>query len=397
MTQLIELNLDSSATTTENFSTLRNWMVTNHDGSWMTKSRRQPILLKNLATNATYAALQQMEMGRGMFSDFQSTVTVGQKLTLDDVTYEVIAIFDQQSWSETTEWFNDIPLSTATSAYSATSHSPDRRGRSQIIEYCITLDHAQRKLAKYGFEERFDEFKEGYKKRLLAYLHANSRVMSPMITGPARFPVSSNRKKSDTSDKRLSELVDWEKTFFDRCRRNFNGSNIIKSSDSDAVQKLEAKIAAKEEAQAKMKSINKIIRKKGSKPEDIVEFGLTLKGAQELFKPDFAGRLGFASYSLTNNNAEIKRLKKRLVELKEKENAEETEKEIMPGLVLKECPDDYRIRLLFDDKPSQKTRDILKSNGFKWSYSNEAWQRHLNAAGKSAANRVIQTLTADAA
>ena len=35
------------------------------------------------------------------------------------------------------------------------------------------------------------------------------------------------------------------------------------------------------------------------------------------------------------------------------------------------------LRQQFDEKPDEKTRDELKSRGFKWSPKNSAWQRKL--------------------
>lgn len=37
-----------------------------------------------------------------------------------------------------------------------------------------------------------------------------------------------------------------------------------------------------------------------------------------------------------------------------------------------------RLQLIFEGKPSEETRSILKSNGFRWAPSNSAWQRLLN-------------------
>ena len=50
--------------------------------------------------------------------------------------------------------------------------------------------------------------------------------------------------------------------------------------------------------------------------------------------------------------------------------------------------DDMRLRLIFDGKPSDETRDKLKANGFKWSPKNTAWQRLLNNNAESALRRI---------
>lgn len=51
-----------------------------------------------------------------------------------------------------------------------------------------------------------------------------------------------------------------------------------------------------------------------------------------------------------------------------------------------------RIQLIFDDKPDEDTRTLLKSYGFRWSPSFGAWQRHLNANGVYATKTVLQKL-----
>ena len=40
------------------------------------------------------------------------------------------------------------------------------------------------------------------------------------------------------------------------------------------------------------------------------------------------------------------------------------------------------LQLIFDGKPSADIRDMLKSHAFKWSPSNEAWQRQLTNNAK---------------
>lgn len=59
---------------------------------------------------------------------------------------------------------------------------------------------------------------------------------------------------------------------------------------------------------------------------------------------------------------------------------------------IKENADMARIQLIFPDKPDDTTRRVLKANGFRWSPSQGAWQRHLNEAGRYAAQRVLKTI-----
>ncbi len=51
-----------------------------------------------------------------------------------------------------------------------------------------------------------------------------------------------------------------------------------------------------------------------------------------------------------------------------------------------------RVQFIFDGKPDEETRELLKANGFRWAPSQGAWQRQLTQAGKAAAERVKRAL-----
>ena len=53
-----------------------------------------------------------------------------------------------------------------------------------------------------------------------------------------------------------------------------------------------------------------------------------------------------------------------------------------------------RLQLFFDGIPEAEIRNILKSNGFKWSPSNKAWQRLLNDNARYSLTRIKKELTA---
>lgn len=178
---------------------------------------------------------------------------------------------------------------------------------------------------------------------------------------------------------------------YERRADSAENNTAIFSDDPEAVAKLKAKIASCEKLQEIMKKANVLIRKK-----DIA--GLTeLLGADKaarLQRPDFAGRIGFASFELTNNNANINRMKKRLAELealtvKQQQPAKEIE---INGATIRENADINRIQILFAGKPEEKIRAVLKSHGFRWSPREGAWQRHLNNAGIWAAKEAVKKI-----
>ncbi|MHC4621839.1 MAG: DUF3560 domain-containing protein [Planctomycetota bacterium] len=180
------------------------------------------------------------------------------------------------------------------------------------------------------------------------------------------------------------------------------GKGGISSDDPDALTKLRNKVAALEKKQEVMKAANQIIRRKPKNeptPEKIAalrtmfrEHGCTklLNRAEELFRPDFCGRIGFPAYALQNNNANIQRIRERIATLKDAPD-ENTEREAH-GCRIIENADENRIQLVFPGKPVEGIRAILKSEGFRWSRTNGAWQRHLNSAGRGAVERALQRI-----
>jgi hypothetical protein len=152
-------------------------------------------------------------------------------------------------------------------------------------------------------------------------------------------------------------------------------SNAISSDDPDAPDKLRERIAKLEADQAKMIAANKLVRKK-DRAGLVAMF--SEKIADELLQPDFAGRLGFAGYMLTNNSANIRRLKDRLAALERQAMAEPKPDIEGDGWRITEDREDNRLLVIFDAIPPREVRERLKSFGFKWSPSRSAWVRMLN-------------------
>lgn len=295
---------------------------------------------------------------------------------------------------------DDLSYQLAYNAHQGTSHVPDQRAKQEQQMYVNAMRNLYEEMAPLAKTEEqktilaaeMEQYKTRYLNKYKAALSARSRVMSAMITGPARFPTRSNQKKSDTADKRISEFLEWEKKARKAIRKAIKPEDgPIRTTDKNAGELLQKKLDSAIEAQEKMKAANKIIRSGKNVDARLVELGFSEKVAAEIQKPDFGGRVGFARYQLTNNNAEIKRLKARLADVaKIQEAAQSDQKEYsFDGGTVELDYDDGRLRLLFDEKPSEEVRTQLKSNGFRWSPKNGAWQRQLTDNAKAAATRLF--------
>ena len=95
----------------------------------------------------------------------------------------------------------------------------------------------------------------------------------------------------------------------------------------------------------------------------------------------------FQSFELSNNNAEIRRTRARIEELKRHEEKEYSGWTFDGGRV-EANKEANRLQIFFDGKPDEATREELKANGFRWAPSVGAWQRQLNSNAYRAAGYI---------
>lgn len=148
---------------------------------------------------------------------------------------------------------------------------------------------------------------------------------------------------------------------------------------SAELEKAKSNLEKAEKLQEIMKKANAIIRAGKDVTTKLVEAGLSQDQAEKIQQPDFAKRVGFPSFRLTNNNATIKRLKDRVNQLESKETASTAgeERYMFEGGSVEVNYTDDRVQILYDAIPTKEQRDQLKSNGWKWSPKNTAWQRKI--------------------
>ncbi|HHM8582838.1 TPA: DUF3560 domain-containing protein [Pseudomonas aeruginosa] len=176
------------------------------------------------------------------------------------------------------------------------------------------------------------------------------------------------------------------------------GTGGISSDDPDAIEKLRAELASMEAAQERMKAANKAIRTNKTAETQaaaLVALGFSEKQAAQLLEKDFCGRIGFPDYALTNNNGNMRRVKGRIAELEKRRQRADVER-TGQGFTYREDTEENRVMFVFDGKPDEATREILRSHGFRFSPSRDGkpWVRQLNNAGIWNGQRVFEALNA---
>jgi hypothetical protein len=309
-----------------------------------------------------------------------------------------------------------IPLGAAVRAFAGTSHSPEARGASVRRSYFRDVMalwqrferayHAAPADRQADFVAEFNSAAAHYAALTNSYLAAHSRVMSSMITGPARFPVESNRKKGESADRRAEEANEYLDKAAKRLTRVLRGA--VDQSLASELKNAQAKLAGREQTQELYKATNAALRKDDD--AQLAALGYQPDQIAALKKPDFAGRTGIPAYQLQNNNAEIRRLRDRVEEITRriadaeahaddadaqaaisaaKENGDAVEA-TGPRLVRNAALN--RLQVFFDGKPAAEIRAQLKSAGFKWAPSTGAWQRQLTDNAVRAAQEILDGL-----
>lgn len=295
---------------------------------------------------------------------------------------------------------NEAGARTANDLMSFRDYAPGSRTREYTEDVDEVYALAEEVRARGGdiAGDKADKLALRYAKNLGEYINRDIRIgcMCPsvMISGSGNFPVR-KKEKQVAAWERNHEYYLYCQQIRGKIQNLLHAREVIKSDDENAVEALEDKVQTLTDLQEHMKAVNKFYRKTGS-----------LEGC-ELLTPDQAEKLKadmerrtwdpspYPGFELQNNLANIKRCQGRLDELRRVKEKGTSEKDYGVCKIV-ENTDDMRVQILFDGKPDEATRSILKSNGFKWAPSKGAWQRNLNENGKFAARRVLKEMGVEA-
>ena len=163
----------------------------------------------------------------------------------------------------------------------------------------------------------------------------------------------------------------------------------ISASDPLAVEKLTEKLHNCKQLQETMKAVNAHWRKTGTcqGAPGITEAQAEKMDAKVRNTMVSWERQPFSSYDLTNNNAEIKRLKTRIAEITHNQEVGFSGWEFEGGRA-EANTDLNRLQLLFDERPEADKHSALRHAGFVYSHTNGAYQRQLNESAIYAAGRL---------
>ena len=185
------------------------------------------------------------------------------------------------------------------------------------IDEAVQIAERQKKRVDPMYHEKIDSLLDTYARKLAANMNKGyeiaGRVPSILIAGGSNFPTRKKEKQNAATDRNMQEYRDIQ-GLLDKIRSTGMGG--ISADDPQAVEKLQKKLAGLEKSQETMKAVNAYYRKHKTldgcphlPPEQLEKLKADMSSQWHL------GDKPFASWALSNNNAEIRRVKDRIKSL----------------------------------------------------------------------------------
>lgn len=324
----------------------------------------------------------------------QAGFTPEKEFFFADKPFSLQADTPEQAAPETKTIYYTINEGAARRANDMNSFSDYKPGSAtaeyrQMVDKAVEIGERQKKRVDPMYHEKIDSLVDTYARKLAENMNSSfsieARVPSILIAGGSNFPV---RKKEKQNAARDRNMEDWNEIqgLLDKIRSTGMGG--ISADDPQAIQKLEAKLEKLQAAQDTMKAVNAYYRKHKTLdgcPNLSAERIEAMKG--EMSSQWHIEDKPYPSWALSNNNAEIRRIKGRIAELTKKQETAYAGWEFDGGTV-EMNREDNRLQIFFEEKPDEQTRETLKESGFRWSPKAGAWQRQLNDNAIYAADRL---------
>lgn len=214
------------------------------------------------------------------------------------------------------------------------------------------------------YHEHIDNICDRYSVALADWINKQNSIIAscPSMLVAGYVPPNKKQKQVMREESHLKKYISVE----DIIDKINSIGNTINSSQDNAIELLRTKVEELKNRQEYMKEENKKAKKVGQP-------------------------LPFASYELSNNRQNLKSYEDRLKFLEAEKS--KTPSEITNDFyTVRENVEIMRLQFIFDSKPAEEVRELLKRYGFKWSPKNKAWQRVLTNNARFATELLIKKL-----
>ena len=259
----------------------------------------------------------------------------------------------------------------------------------RCVDEAVKIAECQKEKVDSLYHSKIDSLLNTYARKLAENINqrnaVDARVPSVMVAGSANFPVRKKEKQNAAGDRNMEE---WRRIRGILDKIKGTGTSGIRSDHPHALEQLEEKLHKLEQSQRFMKEVNAFYRKHQTLAGcPALEAGQKEKLEASMKQSWHPEGKPFPSYALANNNAEIRRIKSRIEELKYYAEAGFCGWKFAGGEAVANL-EANRLQLFFEEKPAPEQRAELKHQGFRWAPKAGVWQRQLNKQAICAAGRI---------
>ena len=263
----------------------------------------------------------------------------------------------------------------------------------RMVDKACDIAESQKRRVDSMYHDKIDALLDSYARRLADNINNSNRIGTMCPSIPFAGGIGSNfRKKERQPAAADPNMPEWNEIQCIPHKIRSVGTGGISGDDPNALNKLRAKLESLERLQNRMKAANSAIRMKDQAKGDakLSEMGYSPSDIKELRSTDFCGRIGYPAYQLSNNNANIRRIRERIEELEKRQESPAPDGWKFDGGEVVINTELNRLQIVLDDRPDADTKQALKSHGFRWAPSQGAWQRQLTDNAIHAAKAITR-------
>lgn len=273
------------------------------------------------------------------------------------------------------------------------SQNPELRGEDDITSYEKELHEDLMSIP----ENEREQYMANYKSHLSGLWASESRVANAFVTGPSNFNYRRNEKANRAFENKYKDFRQWrERTLKAVGKRK----EAMKSPEERTDEEWQGIGKRMEHTLATITGIDtgtergynrsllvsnlfgRIATYANNGNVGIVDRAVAMvrQWNGKVKKPVITERHKFFTLPEVARNV--------LKQQEERANRENREVAFEGGKVVWNY-EENRLQILFDNKPDEERRTVLKRNAFKWAPSRQAWQRQLTRSAESAARQAL--------
>lgn len=268
-------------------------------------------------------------------------------------------------------------------AHTWNSFDPERAGRVELKGYIGMLSDDLNQISAAADDEK-NRYCDAFRSKVRDLFVREGRILSSVVTGPARFPVSKNQKAISSYENSRRDFDEWRKKAKRGIMRRVVQAKTQEQRDYEEWMETRKKILIDVAAICDIDEnngwgsralfvsslYNFIERKARNGKMSIVEKAMALV-------EEYNGKHKKPIFTRRHKWYRLPELVKQCTTEQEETANSDPKVYTFEGFKIVKDFADNRLRILFDEKPAADVRDKMKHNGFRWSPSAGAWQRQL--------------------